>query len=225
MKKIMIGIFAHPDDEAFGPAGTLLKLKSEGYDIHLILLTDGEAGTNPDGVPNLGAVRLEEWQTAADILGADSTHALHYPDGELKKLSEIESVKLDASVSAIISNILNGYDEETEVSFMSFEPQGLTGHHDHIEASRLTTRMARSYNPDHLWFFCFDTSQAPLKAVYYELHARKDAYITTKIDVSMWLTEKHRMMDAHVSQRADVASAKQRPNSTIECFNIQSPKS
>jgi LmbE family N-acetylglucosaminyl deacetylase len=224
MKKIIFGIFAHPDDEAFGPAGTLLKLKSEGYDIHLILLTDGEAGTNPDNVPDLGAVRLKEWQTAANILGATSTHALHYPDGGLKKMSEIESVKLDASVSAIISNILNGYDEETEVSFMSFEPKGLTGHHDHIEASRLTTRMARNHNPDHLWFFCFDSSQAPLEADYYEPHARNDAYITTKVDVSMWLTDKHRMTDAHVSQRADAISAKQRPNITIECFNVQSPK-
>lgn len=224
MQKVMIGIFAHPDDEAFGPAGTLLKLKSESYDIHLILLTDGEAGTNPDNIADLGAVRLKEWQTAANILGASSTHALHYPDGGLSKLSEAESVQMDAAVSTIISSIHDTYDEEIEMSFMSFEPRGLTGHHDHIEASRLATRMARSHNPDHLWFFCFDSSQAPLKADYYWPHARMDAYITTKVDVSRWLTDKHRMMDAHKSQRADAASAKQRPNATIECFNIQSPK-
>lgn len=221
----MIGIFAHPDDEAFGPAGTLLKLKSEGYDIHLILLTDGEAGTTPDNVPDLGAVRLDEWQTAATILGATSMHALHYPDGGLEKLSEADTVELDASVNLIISSILDGYDTETEVSLMSFEPRGLTDHRDHVFTSQLTTRMARSINPDHLWFFCFDSSQAPLEgASYYEPHARRDTYITTKIDVSAWLADKYRMMDAHISQRADATAAKKRPNTTIECFNIQSPE-
>ena len=62
MKKVIFGIFAHPDDESFGPSGTLLKLRRSGYDLHLIVLTDGEAGVNPDGIENLGEVRLQEWR-------------------------------------------------------------------------------------------------------------------------------------------------------------------
>lgn len=79
MKKVLIGIFAHPDDEAFGPSGTLLKLRDEGWDIHLILLTDGDAGVNVDNVTDLAATRLKEWEASAKLLGAASTHALHYP--------------------------------------------------------------------------------------------------------------------------------------------------
>ena len=41
----LVAIFAHPDDEAFGPAGTL-KIYSKTHDIHLICATRGEAGEN-----------------------------------------------------------------------------------------------------------------------------------------------------------------------------------
>lgn len=218
MKKVMIGIFAHPDDEAFGSSGTLLKLKSEGYDIHLILLTDGEAGTNPDGIPNLGAVRLEEWQAAANILGATSTHALHYPDGTLENVPPDE---LDNAVSGIVVEIETGYSEPIELSFMTFEPLGLTGHRDHVVASELTTRIAKGFKTHQVWYFCLDSSQAPLDGTaYYEPRAREDSYITTKIDVSTWVSDKYRMMDVHVSQRSD-AEAMKKLDLSIENFHIE----
>ena len=218
MKNVLIGLFAHPDDEAFGPAGTLLKLKSEGYDIHLILLTDGEAGTNLDNEPDLGSVRLQEWQTAADILGATSTHALHYPDGGLKQVSPEE---LDESVSKTIASSLEGYSEPIELSFMTLEPHGLTGHHDHIAASHLATRMAKQVGARDIWYFCLDKSQAPLEnTAYYEPRAREDDYITTRIDVSAQLTDKYRMMDAHHSQRQDATSMKKLGGET-EHFHVE----
>jgi len=220
MKKVLFGIFAHPDDEAFGPAGTLLKLKSEGYDIHLILLTDGEAGTNPDNDEDLGAVRLREWQMAADILGATSTHALHYPDGSLEKTSIEE---LDKVVGGIIVEVEATYDQPIELSFMSFESYGLTGHRDHIAASELTTRMSSSFKTHEVWYFCLDKTQAPLDGTaYYEPRAREDSYITAKVDVTSWLDDKYRMMDAHISQRTDAAAAKKRPGVVTECFHIDS---
>ncbi len=60
MNKIIVGIFAHPDDEAFGCSPTLIKEASEGSEIHLITLTAGENGCNPDGHNSLGDIRLEE---------------------------------------------------------------------------------------------------------------------------------------------------------------------
>ena len=44
MKRVIFGIFAHPDDEAFGPSGTLLMETKAGTELHLITLTLGEAG-------------------------------------------------------------------------------------------------------------------------------------------------------------------------------------
>lgn len=221
MKKVLFGIFAHPDDEAFGPAGTLLKLASEGYDIHLILLTKGEAGVNPDNEPDLGATRLKEWQQAAKVVGARSTHALHYPDGALEKIPLNE---LGDAVETIIKEVLDTYSESFELSFMTFEPQGLTGHQDHITTSQVTTKLASRFNTYATWYFCLDSSQAPLQGTaYYEPRAREDNYITDRIDVSAWLASIYDMIDAHVSQREDGAKRKSLGHErlSVECFRIE----
>ena len=217
MKNVLIGIFAHPDDEAFGPSGTLLKLAAEGYDIHLILLTDGDAGVNIDQVPDLGATRLQEWQTAAAMIPVKSTHALHYPDGSLDTIEEVEIME---RVKLTIREILNSYEESPDVSFMTFEPNGLTGHRDHITTSYIATTLATVCAARKIWYFCLDKTQAPLENTrYYEPRAREDDYITDRIDVSSWVTKKIAMMDAHVSQRGDAAAMKKLDLST-ECFHI-----
>ncbi|HEY0965287.1 MAG TPA: PIG-L deacetylase family protein [Candidatus Saccharimonadales bacterium] len=221
MKKVLFGIFAHPDDEAFGPAGTLLKLKEEGYDIHLILLTDGDAGVNIDNVPNLAETRLAEWQASADILGTTSTHALHYPDGALERVDPDE---LDEKVDEIVAKVVDRYNEQTELSFMTFEPRGLTGHRDHIAASTLTACVAQEFPTKQIWYFCLDSSQAPLEdTAYYEPQAREDSYITDKIDVSSYLPDIYRMIDTHVSQRNDGANRKALGKEclSVECFRIE----
>ena len=44
----IIGIFAHPDDEALGPSGTLATLAKEN-EVYLICVTSGEAaGKTPE---------------------------------------------------------------------------------------------------------------------------------------------------------------------------------
>ncbi|MFZ2494806.1 MAG: PIG-L family deacetylase [Candidatus Saccharimonadales bacterium] len=65
MKKVIFGIFAHPDDEAFGPAGTLIQEVQNGSEVHLITLTAGQAGSNPDNHEDPGAIRLKEWKNPA----------------------------------------------------------------------------------------------------------------------------------------------------------------
>lgn len=218
MKKVLIGIFAHPDDEAFGPSGTLLKMRDEGYDIHLILLTDGDAGENVDNVPDLAATRLKEWRNSAALLEARSAHAFHYPDGALETVSASE---LDEKVHRIIAKTVGDYTESTEISFMTLEPQGLTGHRDHIAASKLTTRMSKRFKTREIWYFCLDKTQAPLEnTAYYEPRAREDSYITTKLDVSPWLSAKYHMIDAHISQRNDATAMKTLDLAT-ECFHIE----
>jgi len=221
MKKVIFGIFAHPDDEAFGPAGTLLKLTSEGYDLHLILLTDGEGGVNIDDVPDLRGTRLAEWQAAAKLLGASSTHALHYPDGGLKGIPQD---KLTEIVTEIITDRLARYPEVPEISFMTFEPNGLTGHHDHIAASQLTTHMAAEFSAKEVWYFCLDSTQAPLDdTAYYEPRAREDSYITDRVDVAEFLDSIYRIIDTHRSQRQDGAKRKAlgKERLSTECFHIE----
>lgn len=133
MKKIIFGIFAHPDDEAFGPAGTLLQEARSGTDVHLILLTPGDAGVNTDNAADLGEVRLAEWRAAGQMIGAKDMYFLGYEDGELNNAS---MQAIAGQVGEIVSNALADAPAETTVEFMSFDFTGLSGHIDHIVAAR-----------------------------------------------------------------------------------------
>lgn len=133
MKKIIFGIFAHPDDEAFGPSGTLLMETKSGTELHLITLTTGQAGTNPDNLPDLGTVREQEWRAAGMLLGASSMHSLGFQDGQLNNVSLLEAA---AQIEVIVNDALLLHHENLEIEFMTIDTNGITGHIDHIVASR-----------------------------------------------------------------------------------------
>lgn len=132
MRKIIFGIFAHPDDEAFGPSGTLLLETRAGAELHLVTLTAGDAGTNPDNLPDLGKVRLSEWQAAAKLIGASSTHFFGYNDGQLNNLAMIE---IGDSIIKLVKSLVTD-ESDIEIEFMTTDLNGITGHIDHIVAAR-----------------------------------------------------------------------------------------
>lgn len=134
MKKIIFGIFAHPDDEAFGPAATLLHETQSGSELHLICLTAGEAGVNPDNDEDLAAVRLAEWRAAGKLIGARSMHHLGYIDG---RLCNNDYHEIAGEITKIINDTLNGHSDDTEIEFVSMDFNGVTGHIDHIVAARV----------------------------------------------------------------------------------------
>ncbi len=133
MKKIIFGIFAHPDDEAFGPSGTLLMETKAGTELHLITLTIGDAGTNPDNHPDLGEVRLEEWQMAGTLMGASSQHFLGYGDGQLNNQTMIEAGQ---KIVELATTIIASADKPDTIEFMTSDLNGISGHVDHIVAAR-----------------------------------------------------------------------------------------
>lgn len=137
MKKILFAIFAHPDDEAFGPSGTLVLESQQGADVHLVTLTPGQNGHNPDNHPNLGDVRLEEWRQSAALLGAHATHNLGYTDSKLCNtlLPEIQTRLIDLIQTAADTVA----DDQYEIEVMTLDDNGITGHIDHTVASRAAT--------------------------------------------------------------------------------------
>ena len=44
----LLAVFAHPDDEAYRPGGTLALLAGRGVSVHLLAATRGEAGSCGD---------------------------------------------------------------------------------------------------------------------------------------------------------------------------------
>jgi LmbE family N-acetylglucosaminyl deacetylase len=133
MKKILFALFAHPDDESFGPSGTLLAESRAGTEVHLLLLTSGDAGTNPDNHEDLGAVRLQEWQSAGELMGATSMRYFGYKDGQLTNRSMIE---ISQRVIDSIATIIASAPDDAQIELLTNDLNGVTGHIDHIVAAR-----------------------------------------------------------------------------------------
>ena len=92
----LLGVFAHPDDETFGPGATLAKYASEGADVHICIATDGAAGTyNPallqaSDYDTLAGLRGAELQCAAQTLGV-TLHRLDYRDSGMGGTADNEN--------------------------------------------------------------------------------------------------------------------------------------
>lgn len=69
-RQAAIAIAAHPDDIEFLMAGTLLRLKEVGYEIHYMNVANGCCGTTQYDAETITAMRREEGQQAAAALGA-----------------------------------------------------------------------------------------------------------------------------------------------------------
>lgn len=135
MGKIIFGIFAHPDDEAFCVAGTLLREVAEGAKLHLICLTDGcgKHSMNPDNVPDLRETRLNEWHTAGELIGTATQEYFGYADGQLNNDSHIE---ITEKIEQLVRS--HSQDADNQIEFITLDTNGITGHIDHIVAARST---------------------------------------------------------------------------------------
>lgn len=82
MTKRLLAVFAHPDDESFGPGATLAVHSAGGVDVHIATMTDGAAGAPAPGFPDgeaLAEVRRDELRLASTQLGA-TLHHFRYRD-------------------------------------------------------------------------------------------------------------------------------------------------
>lgn len=206
MKKILFGIFAHPDDEAFGPSGTLYMETQSGAELHLITLTAGEAGMNPDNVPNLAEVRLQEWRHAGQLIGAQEMHHLGYKDGTLCNLDHL--VITEQIIQLVESTVTDT--ENTEIEFISMDLNGVTGHIDHIVAARSACLAfyrlrAKGFSMNRIRLACLpDEGLADINTDFVFMEAgRKPHEITETIDARLYLDKVYEIMHAHHTQRSD----------------------
>lgn len=124
-KKTVVAVFAHPDDEAFGPAGTIAKLAKEN-DVYLLCATKGEVGI---GRGDLGKVRSKELLRSARILGIKKVYFLGFVDGTLSNsLYHKLAKKIEEKFRLLKPEVV-----------LTVENRGVSGHLDHITVSMVTT--------------------------------------------------------------------------------------
>jgi len=89
----VLGVFAHPDDGEIGAGGTMAKWASAGREVHLLILTNGDKGSQVIGLDreDLARTRAEETVAAAKILGLADVRVLDTPDGELENVPAVRA--------------------------------------------------------------------------------------------------------------------------------------
>lgn len=92
---VALAIMAHPDDVEFVAAGTLLRLREAGWQIHVLAMSAGDCGSLTHSPEEISRIRAAEGRAAAAILGAEYHESLahdlciFYEEGLLRRLAAI----------------------------------------------------------------------------------------------------------------------------------------
>ena len=88
MSRILV-LSPHPDDEAIGCGGTLLRHVGQGDNVRVVFLTSGEKGGHGRSEADTLRVREQEAREAARILGVRQQEFWREPDGALKATAAV----------------------------------------------------------------------------------------------------------------------------------------
>jgi mycothiol conjugate amidase Mca len=136
-------VHAHPDDEAFGSAGTLARYSAEGVSTCLVVATRGEAGEihDPDlneeeARPRLGQIREQEMRRAAEILSITHLDFLGYEDSDMAGRPGnanprcFHQSSLDEATGRLVA-LIRRYRPQVLVTY---PPNGGYNHPDHVRS-------------------------------------------------------------------------------------------
>ena len=232
--KTLLVVTAHPDDETFFFGGTIATYAQLGWNVVLLVVTNGEAGKNavdPSLMKNeLSEIRLRELEKACSILGVSSRLTLGFADGKLNSCEpgEIEDV-LYEKLCTIIPDVV-----------LTFSPTGFTGHPDHLKVYRSTTYAFQKYSafiaekvkiienmhasgnsqteetemvqpklyysvlPSSIASYLIRNKVLPLEMYGQPLTGTHDKFISTIIDIMQVQQQKFDAAKAHASQEKDI---------------------
>ena len=125
-------VFAHPDDDTFGAAASLA-LHAGDIALTVVLATSGEAGQIADpslaSRDDLGRVREAEDEASWRALGLEpDLRFLRHPDGGLRRLRD-----------ALVGEVREILRETAPEVVITFGPDGVTGHEDHVTIGEAAT--------------------------------------------------------------------------------------
>lgn len=205
-------LLAHPDDETFGPGGTIAKYAAEGAEVYLATATRGEEGMVGDPPltdrEHLGEVRAAELLGAAKILGVKEVTFLGFRDKGLAGTPRERIVgKAVAEIRKVRPHVIIG-----------FGPDGVSRHPDHIVMSEVALEAwdaaadpgrfpARDGNGAPPWaarkLYQFEVSQEIFERWGIPLRGVPPGSLTTFVDTSAYVDRKIAAFFSHKTQAKD----------------------
>lgn len=124
---------AHPDDEAGGFGGTLLRYAERGVETHVVCLTPGQAATHRGQAKSddeLSSIRRREFEAACKLLKVGSGTVLDYRDGKLDR----------EDLLTVVADLARRVRELRPQVVMTMGSEGaITAHPDHSMVSVFAT--------------------------------------------------------------------------------------
>ncbi len=190
----ILGIFAHPDDESFGPGGTLAQAAVNEHRVGIVTLTRGEAGSL--GISKeldraeLAERRTKELECAAGVLGISYLKIYSLPDNKLSTLPEKKILK-------ILVDEIHQFAPDVVITF---HKNGISGHPDHKTVTKLVNQAVRRSNKSPLLLEYGLVQKQTEMITNRILYSMNDDEVTHKIDVSALLPKKIEAMLCHKTQ-------------------------
>jgi LmbE family N-acetylglucosaminyl deacetylase len=136
----ILGVWAHPDDEAYLSGGLMAAAVDAGARVVCVTATRGERGTpDPEAWPpaRLAPLRDAELAASLGVLGVTEHRGLGYADGGCAAVPADEAV---GRLAALIAEVRPD-------TVLTFGPDGMTGHPDHRTVSTWATSAVRRGEP------------------------------------------------------------------------------
>jgi LmbE family N-acetylglucosaminyl deacetylase len=183
MKKTLLAVLAHPDDESYGIGGTLARYSAEGVEVHIAIATDGSAGSiDPkwDGDRSkLSKARAQELEAAAKILGAQ-VHMLGYRDSGYvgDPTNEHPEAFMNIDPEQVIGKVVDLIRTIRPQVMVTHDKTGGYFHPDHIHCCQIgTSAFHEAGDPEKLPGIESDPFQ-PQKLYYTAFSSRWIKYIS-----------------------------------------------
>ena len=190
-QKTVLAVGAHPDDIEFLFSGTLLLLRSQGWEIHMWNLANGSAGSKALSAEAIAAIRWEEAQSSARILGA----TMHPP------IFEDLGIFYDAPSLARVSSLVRAVNPSI---ILTHPPSDYMEDHENTCRLMVTAAMANGI-PNYLVDPPCEANDGPV-ALYHapplgcRTSLNEPVSPTLFVDIGSVVEEKVQMLMAHESQ-------------------------
>ncbi len=146
MTPTLLAVFAHPDDESFGPGGTLARYARSGVDVWLVCGTDGDAGTVDAAMladyASTSQLRAAELCCAAQTLGLRGVDWLGYRDSGMAGSADNQhpASLYQAPMDEVVGKIVASMRKHRPQVVICDNQFGGYGHPDHIKLHQATVR-------------------------------------------------------------------------------------
>lgn len=139
----LLAVLAHPDDETFGPGGTLALCAQQGVATYLVCATRGEAGEAPPdlrGYASVAEMREAELRCASRVLGLREVRFLGYRDSGMAGSPDNAHPDsfTQAPLEVVARQVARHIRDLRPQVIITSDPSGGYGHPDHIAAHRAT---------------------------------------------------------------------------------------